>query len=83
MSAGRSYRRRIHRGRVMFVLPEIPDGATAALKNALAIRNTATRSGECPSCGATATVTRELSPGVREARMEHEDGCLALLGDDR
>lgn len=83
MSAGRSYRRRIRRWRVMFVLPGTPDAASPALKNGVAIRAVASRTGRCPSCNAEMVVEVDPTPEtVGHARMAHEDGCPALLGGD-
>ncbi|MHB1782389.1 MAG: hypothetical protein ACYCTE_06800 [Acidimicrobiales bacterium] len=82
MSNSRRYRRRV--GRTLFVLPEIPDDASVAFKNALTIRNQATRTGRCPACGAVTEVVQPPRPGeVGHARMEHDDDCPALLGGDR
>ena len=39
-------------GRTLLVLPGIPDDLEPRLKNALAIRNTASTTGTCPDCGA-------------------------------
>jgi hypothetical protein len=81
MSKARRGRRR--NGRTLVVTPLIPDDASTELKNALAIRNAATRSGRCPNCGAVANlVTPPTLDGIGEARMAHEDGCPALLGGD-
>ena len=80
VSAGRSYRRRLGRGRVVYVGPEVREDATTALKNAMALRNVANISGRCPSCGATFVLDRPLRPGeISTAVMEHEGGCPVLL----
>ncbi len=84
MSAGRRYRRALRRGRVLFVLPAIHEDASPAVKNGVALRNEATRTGRCPGCGAVAKLPRAPERGaVVEARMAHEDGCPALLEGDR
>jgi hypothetical protein len=82
MSAGRAYRRRIRRGGVLFVLPSIPDAAPAEIKDALAIRNTASRTGRCPRCLAGVEYDGPLEPGkVAQAWMAHEEWCPA--GNER
>lgn len=75
MSASRTFRRRMRRA--AFVLPAIPDAASVAAKNALAIRNAATTTGQCPACGATVRLVQgTLEPGtVSIARIEHEHTC--------
>ena len=64
------------------MLPGIDDAASTEMKNALAIRNAATRTGQCPGCGAVLEVAVAPSPGVMgEARMEHESWCPALVDE--
>lgn len=83
MSAGRRHRRAVAK-RSLFVVQEIPESADSAMKDALAIRNAATLSGRCPSCGASAKLVVPPRPGrVGEARMAHESGCPALLKSAR
>ncbi len=77
-------RRRRRRGRTLVITPAIPDDASPTLKNGLAIRNVATRSGRCPSCGAVAKIVTPPTPGgIGEALMEHEHDCPALTEGDR
>jgi ribosomal protein L32 len=81
MSKARRGRRRT--GRTLVITPTIPDDASPELKDALAIRNAATATGRCPSCGAVAKIVTPPTPGgAGEAWMAHEDGCPALLGGD-
>jgi hypothetical protein len=80
MGASRRWRRRVHRSggrRVLFVLSSIPDDATPQIKNALAIRNAASRSGRCPSCRAVVRV-EQLGPRIYRGRFEHKPGCAVL-----
>jgi hypothetical protein len=80
MGASRRWRRRVHRSggrRVLFVLSSIPDDATPQIKNALAIRNAASRSGACPSCGAVVQV-KQFGPRLYRGRFEHQPGCAVL-----
>lgn len=65
--------------RVLYIGPEIPDDASPALKNALALRQEANLTGRCPSCGATFEVVAGSVPGLWHGVMEHEDGCPVLL----
>jgi len=58
------------RGRVMFVIPGIPDRASPRLKHALTIRRDASLNSVC-ECGATACIK---SDGIY---LEHEDACPA------
>jgi len=73
---------RAQRGRrTLYVIPAISDEADPKVKDGLAIRNAATRTGQCPRCGARVEIIVAPSPGtVGEARMQHEDWCPALLG---
>ncbi len=69
------------RRKILFVLPNIPDEGSEALKNGLAIRNQATRTGVCPGCGETADTTAEgfEAGAVHVVNFGHADGCPALL----
>jgi hypothetical protein len=58
------------RGRVLFVVPTVPDGASPALKNALALRRSALLEGEC-GCGARLVV------GHTSVRFDHRRNCPA------
>jgi hypothetical protein len=78
MGATRRYRRRVHGSRsrrTLLVLPSIDDGAASTMKNALAIRNAASRAGVCPGCGVGVQVA-ELEPGFYKATFAHETGCI-------
>jgi hypothetical protein len=80
MSAGRHYRRLLRRRRALLLLPQIPDAAPAALKDALAVRNEASATGCCPGCGAEARLLGTPRPGeIVHAVFAHEAGCPALL----
>lgn len=68
--------------RVLWLLPEIPDDAPAALKNALAIRNAANVAGVCPDCGACGEITGPDEHGFLHLTFEHEDGCGAFTDDE-
>ncbi len=65
--------------RVLYLLPPIDDDLDVETKNALAVRNAASASGVCPSCGATAEVyaDRRLTR-VFHAVFRHESWCRAL-----
>lgn len=67
--------------RVLYVLPGVADNADPKLKNALAIRNAASVSGKCPSCGAVMQIVLGESGRASEARIEHERDCPALLDE--
>jgi hypothetical protein len=74
-------RRRPHvpptrRPRVLVLVSEPREGATAAERIALTVRNSATTTGRC-ACGATPDV-EELAPGVYRAVFRHEDDCPAI-----
>jgi hypothetical protein len=78
VSAGRRYRRQIRGGSVLYVLPEIRDADHPAIKEALAIRNIATRTLRCPSCLAGVEFDGPIEPGkVTDCWMAHEDWCPA------
>ncbi len=75
---------RRRRRRSIVIAPPIPDDASPEVKNGLAVRNAATRSGRCPSCGALAEIVTPPAPGsIGEARMTHEPDCPALLKGKR
>lgn len=61
------------RGRVLFVVPTIPDDARPELKDALSLRRRALLAGECP-CGA------RLVLSAAGFLMAHADDCPA--GDE-
>lgn len=73
MSAGRAFRRRLHSGPVLFVEPALCDDFAPAVKDALALRRQANRTGRCPSCGAELTVAG--SGRLWRAVFEHEHWC--------
>ncbi len=61
------------------MLPTIDDDLDVNTKNALALRNTASTSGICPSCGATAEVYADPEHAqVFHAVFHHESWCRAL-----
>jgi hypothetical protein len=62
--------------RTLVLVPEPCEGATAAERIALTVRNSATLTGRC-ACGATPDV-EELAPGVYRAVFRHEDDCPAI-----
>lgn len=64
------------KGKVMFVLARPQRGMPAELVDAIALRNAASLSGECPACGARRHV--RARPGhVGAANFTHEPGCVA------
>lgn len=66
------------RGRVLYLLPEIPVDAPEPLKNALAIRNAASAAGTCPDCGARANLTGPDQQGFLHLTFLHEVRCGVL-----
>jgi hypothetical protein len=66
-----------HRPRMLVLVPELREGATAAERIALTVRNSATLTGRC-ICGATPEGVQELAPGVYRAVFRHEDDCPAI-----
>jgi hypothetical protein len=66
------------RGRVLYVLPSIPDDAPEQLKNALAIRNACATEGVCPDCGVVGVVVADELPGLFHLVFRHEDDCAVL-----
>lgn len=80
MSASRKYRRQLAGHRTMFIRPDIPDDASVATKNGLAMRNEASATGSCPGCGAEVELSGPIIPGtVVHAVLRHDEGCPALL----
>ncbi len=67
--------------RTLYVLPSIPDDLDPATKNALAIRNAATTSGVCPSCGARGELDGPDGLGFLHLTFRHEDNCGALTDE--
>lgn len=65
-------------GRALFVMASIPDELPSETKNALALRNTASVAGRCPSCGAEFGQPRRDEHGVYHITMLHEADCQAL-----
>jgi hypothetical protein len=66
-------------GRTLLLLPGIPDDLEPRLKNALAIRNTASTTGTCPDCGTTPQLYRDTQyDGVMHMVFQHERHCRAL-----
>jgi hypothetical protein len=85
---GSSVKRRSHvpgtrAGRMLFVLPEIPEDASEAFKNSLAIRNVCATEGKCPSCGAIGELYADKrSRGLFHIVFRHEDECPVLRDQD-
>lgn len=74
--------RRFKRRRpALYLGPQIPDDASPLLKERIARRRLVAVTGRCP-CGATLELPADLRPGFRVVRVEHEDGCPAVDGDD-
>lgn len=71
------------RHRALYVLPSVTDDTDPKVKNALAIRNAASVSGRCPSCGAVMQIVSWEPGEIGEARMEHEHDCPALVDEER
>jgi hypothetical protein len=65
------------RPRVLVLVPEPREGATAAERIALTVCNSATLTGRC-ICGATPEGVQELAPGTYRAVFRHEDDCPAI-----
>lgn len=79
MGNTRRYRRRLHRhGTALHLIPGIPDDADPKVKDALALRNTASVTGRCPCCGATFETTWFAPGRIGQQVMEHESWCEAL-----
>jgi hypothetical protein len=72
-------RNRLTPERTLFMLPSVPDAGPPDLKDALAIRNAASVSGQC-RCGATGTLQGPDRYGVMHLVFMHEHDCPA--GDD-
>jgi hypothetical protein len=64
--------------RTLWLLPEIPDDAPEAFKNALAIRNACNIQGVCPDCGAQGEIRGPDAHGSLHLVFEHENGCGVL-----
>jgi hypothetical protein len=64
--------------RVLYLLPEIPDDAPAAFKNALALRNASNVQGVCPDCGTRGELTGPDTPGFMHLTFRHDDDCGVL-----
>jgi len=79
VSNARRIRRQLAEGRAICLVPPIPDDASPALKNALAIRNAASASGRC-ACGAEGRIVGPDEDGALHLRFEHEDDCTATDG---
>ena len=65
--------------RALYLLPEIPDDALTAWKNALAIRNACTTSGRCPDCHARGRLHGPDADGFLHLVFAHENDCAVLL----
>jgi hypothetical protein len=63
------------RPRALYVLPSIPDGARQTVKNGLAIRNAASRTGRCPECGAQGELSGPDAAGLLHLTFRHDIGC--------
>jgi hypothetical protein len=68
--------------RAVYVLPSIPDDAPEAYKQAVAIRNVASRTGVCPECGVRGELTGPDRHGIMHLTFLHEDECRALRDGD-
>jgi len=76
MSAGRRYRRRLHR-RVLTLVPEIPEDAPPAVREGVARRRLVATTGRCP-CGAQLHLPEHPTPGTfTSVAVHHEDWCPA------
>ena len=62
----------------LFVLPDIPDDATPATKDALAARNQTSLTGQCPHCDVE--VRFWIESGVANLRYLHDDWCPVVGG---
>jgi hypothetical protein len=68
--------------RTVFLLPTVPDDAPEDLKNAIAVRNAATRTGTCPGCGAEGQRHSDRhEPWLAHLVFEHEPDCIVFTGD--
>lgn len=70
-------------GPILYVLPEIREDWPAWVRQAIATRNVATTTGQCPGCGAryqqpNRAERRRLRGLVLHAAVHHEDGCPAI-----
>lgn len=67
-------------GRVLFVLPTIPENAPFRIREGIARRRIATMTGECP-CGGKRDPFSAIKPGsVAVADFPHEPRCPAITG---
>jgi hypothetical protein len=65
-------------GRVLYVLPVIPDNAPTTVREGIARRRTAALTGHCP-CGARAHYPQQIKAGqVGTAQIVHHDRCPAV-----
>jgi len=78
VSNGRKWKRRLAKDDVAFVLPDIPDDASHSVKDALAIRNAASRSGRC-RCGAEMEDNGRDEAGIQHVVIRHESSCPAQI----
>jgi hypothetical protein len=67
--------------KALYLLAEIPDAASEALKNGLAIRKAASTSGVCPDCGARGEIRGPDARGFLHLVFEHEQGCGAYTDE--
>jgi hypothetical protein len=81
VSAGRAHRRSGGRytpaKRALLFLPEIRDDYPPALKNALAIRNQATRDMQCPNCDSYIEGPPIRAGQISHVAMRHDADCPA------
>lgn len=72
---------------ILFGLIGVPEDAPQAVRDGLACRNVATRTGHCPGCGSTLELNRAQRRSLRRAmrrggevhaQFRHDDGCLAI-----
>jgi hypothetical protein len=71
------------RPRILYVLPAIPDDASAETKNGLAIRNACATEGRCPCCRTVGELRPDLEiEGLMHLVFDHEDWCSVLRDGD-
>ena len=68
--------------RPLYVLPPIPDTATTATKNGLAIRNAASRTGVCAGCGAQGDLSGPDAAGLLHLTFCHDTDCRVFCDGD-
>lgn len=68
--------------RALYLLPSIPDGLPAEIKNGLAIRNACATEGRCPACGTVGQIHGPDRDGFMHLVFEHEDECGVLHDGD-